>query len=537
LPKTIGKDDPLDIAARWRLVDNHAMIIFAEAEAIRNRILNLERLWRAKARTGLLPDIEKAGILSYVRKLALGESEKDKEAFYNKVGNLFDRKLRDDPEIHQFPERDFEDIIDLDDLLRKIHRELAICERAYWQRLERYEIFGKIPLMDSAVAEYGDIQQIYNAADFLCSSYYRNLTMKDPWTGLVIFGQYHEFRRRREAPMFFAPNYVKTCNYRMWNYFSHEVAHQVVEKLLKSSNKFRSLHEEVTAIVATTNRITRQVLPSYLATELMADILSTLVAGEEYILTLAELKYFPTIVLGKRKTNPLTPYIARSIRSPMILRVLLSCWVLRIAWGFAMKKSVRRQTPVREDAIFKHTIDKIIQEDNLVKEGVRTAILSEKRRYAKSRLKQCLRHLNAVSRESLYIVGEILRRGLIPQIKRFVKNDFYETLPKEFYFEYKSSYRGLRTRNLYHPSTEYLHRTSYAESIDSRREDRFGKLERIAEDLKDFNLVERDPRDVVAALSRLNREGKVTKIRPRSHCDHIAILTIALNDARRAERF
>jgi hypothetical protein len=152
------------------------------------------------------------------------------------------------------------------------------------------------------------------------------------------------------------------------------------------------------------------------------------------------------------------------------------------------------------------------------------------------RLKDGLNHLSAVKKEYLSLMALILEKDIIPRLKLHVKKDFYGTTPTEKYFTLKSSV-GLRIRDLYEPSSALLLRTKDVDSIEEDRHKKLGEIKRIRKNLIDCVVEPAEPRDVIAVLSKICREGRIVGILPNNQFDHVALLTIALSSAARKERF
>ncbi|MEM2112493.1 MAG: hypothetical protein QXX08_11560, partial [Candidatus Bathyarchaeia archaeon] len=322
-----------------RLVDTHALILFAEYASSLERLTNLREQWEKKAQDGLLPKVYETGIFDFISKLMdykpkLREGwqtafENEQYGFIQRLGAYFDKESLENEDKYQTSIRNFENIIDLTDTLERIHELLAITERSYWQRLEGYEVPAADTFPSATISEAGAIQRIYDAADFLCWDYRDKIKHHygEHWRGLAVFGLFHEFRL--VGNFICIPNYSKLQNLRMWIYTAHEVSHQAINDL-SDDPEFESIKSDLIMIIKEHAPILSKYYASatHIVTELIADVFATLIAGEEYPITLAELKYYPTITVFEWKKLR-----ARQIQVPVFLRILLCCWTAKISWG------------------------------------------------------------------------------------------------------------------------------------------------------------------------------------------------------------
>jgi hypothetical protein len=502
-----------------RLVDEHFNILIEDLGTCYSRLDNLRIKWNNRAEEGLLPDPSHVGVFDVM------EAMLDEHA--RKLNMFFIPPFQKPNKIAPNPARSFEDILELTDGLEDIHKALAITERSYWQRLEGYvPPAGSEATRRGTVSESGAIQQIFNAADILCTSYWNSMfndPHEYPWVGLPVFGEYHEFRYWKE--FIFAPDYVRLRFTRSWIYFSHEVSHQVVEELRKNE-QFEEIYQDLVELFSRYPTLTWHSPPDYLATETITDILATLISGEQYVLTLADLKYYPSFTVFFRQH-----LVGRRIQYPLLLRVLLCSLTIRLAWGF--QKVV---DDVLEDQIFYRIIDRVRKEDVLSLNRIRTLLektdgelkfLTEKT-YSAETLRQYLSeisaHLDILENIAIpNVISSILKEKTIHRLKRFVKSDFYHTNSTDYYYDVDmDKFSKEKYHYLINFTSDYFIKTPEAEKIDSVRENRIEDLRNISVQLSEYKLVNEEPRDIIACLSNL-----LTKTNKASEeWNHVALCSI-----------
>jgi hypothetical protein len=524
-------------AEKMHLVDNHARILFSESKLDLRRISNMKNRWETKAQEGLLPTSGEIGVFETLSNIVSKHQKK--------LAAFFDPRIVNEEDLYQKWIRNFEDIIELTDELKAIHRLLAIAERCYWQRMEGFEGGAIDAVRRGTVSEVGAIQQVYNAADFLCLSLgdkVRRIRKTDRWKGLVVFGEQHEFMHYEDY--IFAPDYAKLHGINLWLYFAHEVVHYLINRRLKRMEDFLEVFEGLKAIFSEEPSLVNfHAEPEYLAEETIADVMATLLVGEQYVLTLTDLKYYPSVIVGERKY-----YLQRFIQYPMLLRVLVCNWATKIAWGFE-SRSNKTNVPIGEDEIVLKTIESVVNEDLI--EHVRTALyLYQPLERLKSNLKEgtsitetrrklaeVLFHQDELLNECVpRIMRKILVANVIPRVKKLVTKDFYNTLPAQYFFNVKlDDHKSVWKRQVKTLSPECLIPTRFANEIMRKKKSKRISIARIKRRLNNREIIiNQDPRDIVFSVAELLRESSMIK---RNDRDLVAILSISQNEGFKNRRF
>lgn len=503
-----------------RLWDYHAAILREECELHKSRILNLLDRWKCKSQEGLLPLPEHVGIFEQLKQV--NDENRRKLKFFA------DSRLK-----RWETRRSFEDILEMTDNLKDMHLALAVAERCYWQRLEGYEAAAVDAVRRGTFSEAGTIQQICNAADFLCQAYWDKVFGKNKsnWKGIVTFGQFHEFRNWRS--FIFAPDYVKIRNFSMWVYFAHEVMHRAVDVLL-SNPKFQEIHHDLVHIFSAIPREIKFADDNYLATETICDVMTTLIAGETYIKTLSSLKYYPTVVMASKRG-----FKQRRIRYPMLLRTIISGWAIIIAWGF--NQSAKPKFSIQE------LIRSVWNEDQMERERVvfflkdRPSLL-RKLKPEKLTLKDTYRRLRKVYdyervMKTLLIppvLSGILKMDIIPRIKKFVKDDCYHTKPSHCFLRFIKNRRWNRS-HIMQVNPRCCERTQSAPDVQKRiSRQRKRTREITAALIRNQLVVDSNPSDIITGLNLLSK-GQMARGRPDYH-ENAAMISISLQTEYRRRR-
>lgn len=505
----------------------HVEILKAECTLHRTRILNLLSRWKHKAQEGLLPLPNVVGIFE-----ALAEMVDDNLASLN---FYTDRRLK------RWKMRSFEDIITMTDRLRDMHAALAAAERTYWQRIEGYEAAAVDAVRNVAFSETGTMQQICNAADFLCLDLWDRIFGFDvsDWKGVVTFGHYHEFRNW--LSFIFAPDYVQLFNYPMWVYFAHEVSHCAV-KILRQNDEFLQIFNDLIEIFA--ESIPPEMMrtsESYLAEEAICDIMATLMVGESYLETLSSLKYYPPVtVFSKFK------FLQRPNRYPMLLRSLVCAWTLEVCWGFD------EDTPFKSGKSPSELIGMVRNEDDIEHERVAHFLgTNQKELWLKlgfyglppieriyNRLSKVYDHEIAFKRYvAPSILDRIIRREIIPRLKCFVNVDFYRTEPEQCYRHFTNQHSISRNKNICLAPSDCQMSTD-ADNIRYKIEQKQEQDGSVLSDLTRNKLrTDRRPVEIIACLNRISA-GMERSMGSKAHGhENAAIMSIFLQKRYRDRRF
>jgi hypothetical protein len=526
----------VDFAQKLHLVDNHARILFAESDLDLKRISNLRSRWEAKANEGLLPITDETGIFNTLTTMAV--------LHRIKLNTFFDSRLMVDENLYQKYTRSFEDIIELTDELANIHKLLAYCERCFWQRMEGFEGGAIDAVRRGTVSEVGAIQQVYNAADFLCLSLadkIKPLKKVGSWKGLTVFGQQHEFSHYED--LIFAPDYVKLHSVTLWLYFAHEVAHYAIRRILKQSEDFVEVFEELKIIFSEQrSSLKRHGESEYLAEETVADVLATLMVGEQYLLTLTDMKYYPSIIVGERKH-----YTMRSIQYPTLLRVLVCNWTTKIAWGFgASGRST--ESSAYEDDVIRRTIGSVLDEDLIEHTRARLQVIQPRKELERklgegfsatkttNDLEDALFHERKLAMIIIpRIMGRILNANVIPRLKSIVE-DFYGTPSDKCHSNARVDFaKPLWKEQVMTLDSACLVMSESADLIIRKKEAKRNRIKNIKKQLVGREIVRnKDPRDIIFSIAELSRENPISA---KIAIDRVAVISISHAQAYRSRRF
>lgn len=533
----LDADSVRKTAESRHLVDYHARILFDESVADHDRIHNLSQLWGRKAFEGFLPKPDSVGIFDILKTISRVNRGKLKTFFYWKAMGRND--------IRQNPKRCFEDIIELADELGEIHEMIANIERCYWHRLEGYEAAAVDSVRGGTVSEVGSIQQVYNAADFVGMAYRKRLRCGNvsKWKGLTLFGQYHEFMHGKG--FLFVPDYAKLRDLPMWIYFSHEISHCFIERFM-SNPEFYSIYSDLVNIFLPFPILSVfHSTEDHLARDTMADILATLIAGEQYLKVLSELKYYPNYVVCQRKFVN-----TRKIQFPTLLRALICAWTMRIAWGFDQDLVGGSGQLQKENEVIEQTCDKVFREDVLVHYGIKSLRASndesikgwlEKKTpvgVIKDALDRFLCFDESIKREiQPRVIASLLEKRIIHRLKKFVKKDFYGVDGDKYYYDVSN----LGTTpdeiflNTYKVSSRCCTKGNDHITIEKAKADRRQALEIIRDNIqKSLLLNSEDPCDLIVCLSMIaDKHGNAFA----DNFSHSVILSISMNEEFRRFRF
>lgn len=502
-----------------RLWEYHIDILQKECEIHKARIQNLSDRWERKSQERFLPPPQNVGIFAELHKM----NRKDEEAI----------KFLRDKRFKRWKTRSFEDIYALTDRLSDLHFLQAVVERCYWQRMEGYEAAAIDAVRRGAFSEAGTIEQIFNSADFLCQAYWDRVfgERKSDWNGLVNFGLFNEFRN--SGPLIFAPDYVKLYNFKTWVYFAHETMHGALQTLL-GKGKLHDIFLDLVSIFSKVDPRLKAAKDEYLAMETICDVMSTLVAGEAYIHTLATLKFYPTVTVCSG-----SGFRERGIQYPMLFRTVLSGWTMRIAWGFT-ETSLSRSLRINE------LIDRVISEDAAELAKIR-AYLEDKVLLQKElpeggdfeelcdQLSNVWDYITCQYELLPGVVRDILNANIIPRIKSLIKKDYYATGADQFYYEYKDDNHWLPEHILYIDPL-FCERTSDAPDIFQCVTKRIGDLEKTSTYMMNGKLVTKaDPCDIISCLTYLHDPNKPSKF--KELVENVAVVSIALQTGYSERRF
>jgi hypothetical protein len=481
-------------------IDRHAMMLNNQLKQFYSRFFGLREKWTDGAKRGLLPDPSRIGAFDVIKSM-LDNSER-------KLSVLISHSAKK-TETPPVPVVGFEYVIDLRDDLHDINKTLGIVERGYWQRLERHDILhNNEPEIDNRKPEYELNRHAIDAADIVCTSYWDSIFADPhncPWRGLSVYGEYLEFRLGWNC-FFFVPSYSRISFTRSWMLLSHMIAHQAARRLF-ADNRFAKIHQDLTSIFAQIPSLLLTSTTEYLADETIADILATLISGEQYILSLTDLEYYPSLTLSSSK------FRVASVRYPMILRTLVCIFTVRLAWGFedTMDTSL---AGIPDNQILSRTLDNVRKEDLLAgqiflnflekKPEELSRLAGEK--YTSNEVYSFLEnswdHLHLLNYIAPTVIDQILKKNIITRLKKLVKRDFYLSEPSSRYYNVDKN-RCWSRMDLLSLARECFIESPEATGIKGLRKNRNKCLRRILADLKECRSADGEPRDILAALSSL----------------------------------
>jgi len=485
-----------EVFAGPRIIDKHATILWEDLATCIDRFVALKRMWKERAKLGLLPDLYHAGFPIIEKML---ENHKRKHLFFFEP---LRRKYRSGRTLV----RNFEDIIELTDELKNIRSMLRTVERGYWQRLEGYSpsVADKKTELE-VTPEFETNQQVFNAADTLCMSYWKGIFSNSnacPWMGLPVFGEIDEFWH--SAIFIYAPDYVKRRFTGTWLFFSHEIAHKAIDKLMMDK-EFLEIFRDLNDIFSSFPSLTTHSTNDHLAVETIADVIATLISGEQYVSILTDLKYYPSFTIFSRQN-----LAGRAIQYPFLLRVLVCSLVIRLTWGFegtAEDQILHRAiNSTREEDLFAENIIQLLLEKTDV---YLNAISSHSPEMIRKYLNQSMKHLKELEYIAIpNVIALILKKKAIQRIKCFVKSDFYHTNSGDYYYD--ADLNRMSGKNLFNLESKFFAKTSAADRINKLRKKKTKSLEIISDDIRNCRLAVGEPREIIASLNNLAfRTGKI----------------------------
>lgn len=495
--------------------DCHANILDQECKLHKARIANLWGRWENKSREGFLPIPRVTGIFEHLTSLHA----------------IIEKKLRffSDSRLKRYEGRSFDEIINMTDGLMELHFASAAAERCYWQRLEGYEAAAVDAVRRGTFSEVGTIQQVQNAADFLCMAYWDKVfgEGETDWCGIVTFGQFHEFRNW--GPYVFAPDYVKLCNLQMWIYFAHELMHCAFRKLL-SRDGFGEVVDDLVGIYSEVPRDMKIRDDASLATETICDMMATLVAGVSYIQTLSTLKYYPPVTVFPRQN-----FSRRWSGFPVLLRTIISGWTTKIAWG--LDKVGVSSAPSKAGFSIEDLIKEVWNEDE-IEHNKATSFLDvdpselQKLLSKDQNVKDVYRALTGVHAYELglnwetipFITKEILRKDIIPRVKSFIKDDYYHTVPSQCFYEIDREQTWTSSQIMQLDLKNCIKTTNCSEIADKKSKKNRYTQKLIDSISRNQLVVDTNPVDIIACLNLLPSSGGSTK---RGSYEHVAVLSIS----------
>ena len=509
-----------------RLWDYHGDILDQECKLHKARIANLWERWENKSREGFLPIPKVTGIFEHLTNLHA----------------TIERKLRfySDPRLKRYEGRSFDEIIDMTDGLMELHFASAAAERCYWQRLEGYEAAAVDAVRRGTFSEVGTIQQVQNAADFLCMAYWDKVfgRRETDWCGIVTFGQFHEFRNW--DPYVFAPDYVKLCNLQMWIYFAHELMHCAFRRLRSCNHDFQELVKDQVRIYSEVPLHLKIRDDLTLATETICDMMATLIAGVSFIQTLATLKYYPPVTVFSRQN-----FYRRWSGFPILLRTIISGWTTKIAWG--LEQMEISSAPPRARFSIENLIKQVWTEDEIEHNKAMSFLDVSPSELQKplsedQDVKDVYQALTAVHAYELglkwevipFVIKEILRKDIIPRVKSFIKDDYYHTLPSQYFYEIDRE-QTWTSSQIMQLDLKKCNRTASSSEIDDKKSKKNKHTQKLVNSMSKNQLaVDTNPVDIIACLNQLpSNEGSIQQ----SSYEHVAVLSISSQTEYHNRRF
>jgi hypothetical protein len=276
--------------------------------------------------------------------------------------------------------------------------------------------------------------------------------------------------------------------------------------------QFVKLHQSLVRIFSKFSSLFRYSTPEYLAFEIESDILATLISGEQYIIALTDLKYYPSLTVFSRRN-----FLGRAVRCPVLMRVLVCSFTACLAWGLGEHTSVHFSLPfkdpvlsgaiksVREEDLFAESIILLLLEKS---SGDLEKILSAEQSVASAR-KTIARVRDYLEALELYaipsVIKMILEERIIQRLKKFVKYDFYGTSPDSCYYDVSMAQVN-KTKRLTYFTNELFVKTPEADRTRKLVRSKIKLLEKISFDLEHERMTTGEPRDIVACLSSLQEK-------------------------------
>jgi len=325
----------------------------------------------------------------------------------------------------------------------------------------------------------------------------------------------------------------------MWIYFAHESMHCVFRKL-RSRDDFREVINDLVGIYSAVPRDMKIRDDEYLATETICDIMATLVAGVNYIKTLSTLKYYPPVIVFSRQN-----FFKRWSGFPILLRALISGWTTKIAWG--LEQAEVDSAPSKARFSIENLIRQVWNEDEIehnkamsfldVDPSELQKLLSEDQN-----VKNVYESLTVVHAYELglkwdvipFVVKEILRKDIIPRVKSFIKDDYYHTLPSQYFYEIGRE-QTWTSSQIMQLNLKNCIKTASSSEIDDMKSKKIECEQTLIDSMsKNQLIVDANPVDIIACLNQLtsNRE-------PIRHglYEQIALLSISSQTDYRNRRF
>jgi hypothetical protein len=389
---------------------------------------------------------------------------------------------------------------------------LSILERLYWQRTDGYiPPYGSKENISEAM-RFKANKQVFDSADAVCSSYWKSVfsgTEESTWIGFSVFDQYYEFRRWNE--LVFAPCFSRRYLGKNWTYFSHEVAHQAIDRL-NEKEQFAELHQSLVRNLSRFSSLLKYSTPEYLALEVESGILATLISGEQYITALTDLEYYPSFIIFSRRN-----FLGRAIRCPVLMRVLICSLTARLAWGLGDHASFQSSTTFQEQ-ILERAIENVKEEDLFARSIILLwlekssrdprKILSTEQSTVSIRksLVQVLNYLDTLEMVTIpNVIKMILEGRIIQRLKKFAKYDFYDTDSGSCYYDVNMA-KVRKVKRPFDLANELFVKTPETVLIQNQVTKKIKFLEQISYDLEHKKSTMGKPRDIIACLSSLQEK-------------------------------
>jgi hypothetical protein len=437
--------------------------------------------------------------------------------------------------LKRYEERSFDEIIDMTDSLMELHFASAAAERCYWQRLEGYEAAAVDAVRRGTFSEAGTIQQVQNAADFVCMAYWDRVfgRKEADWSGIVTFGQFHEFRNW--GPYIFAPDYAKLCNFQTWIYFAHELMHCACRKL-RHREEFQEVVDDLVDIYSAIPRDMKIRDDNTLATETICDMMATLVAGVNYIRTLSTLKYYPPVTVFSRQN-----FFRRWSGFPILLRTIISAWTTKIAWGL---EQTRKNKTI---CSMENLVRQVWNEDEIEHNKAMSFLDRDPSELQKllskdQNVRDVYQSLKGVHAYELtlkwevipFIMKEIIRRDIISRVKAFIKDDYYHTLPNSCFYEIDRQ-RPWTSTQIMQLDLRNCKETASSSQIENKKAHKIRQEQELVDSVSRNKLVvNADPVDIIACMNELPLSRG---LKPEGSYEHFVVLSISSQTGYHNRRF
>jgi hypothetical protein len=123
-----------------------------------------------------------------------------------------------------------------------------------------------------------------------------------------------------------------------------------------------------------------------------------------------------------------------------------------------------------------------------------------------------------------FIVKEILRKDIIPRVKSFIKDDYYHTLPNQYFYEIDRE-QTWTSNQIMQLKTENCIKTTSSSEIDDKKSKKIKSTRKLVDSIiKGRLVVDTNPVDIIACLNQLPSNRGPTQ---KDSYEHTAVLSIS----------